>query len=36
MVHSSHGDIKINVPRDRQGSFDQIVVKKIQKDISNI
>ncbi len=35
-VHSSQGDIKINIPRDREGSFDPIVVEKGQKDISNI
>ena len=35
-VHSSQGDIKLNVPRDRQGNFDPIVVEKGQKDISNI
>ena len=35
-VHSSQGDITIQVPRDRQGSFDPIVVEKGQKDISNI
>lgn len=27
-VHSSQGDIKLNVPRDRQGNFDPIVVEK--------
>lgn len=35
-VHSSEGDIILNVLRDRQGSFDPIVVEKGQKDISNI
>lgn len=35
-VHSSEGDIKLNIPRDRNGSFDPIVVEKGQKDISNI
>ena len=35
-VHSSQGDINLNVPRDRNGSFDPIVVEKGQKDISNI
>ena len=35
-VHSSEGDITLNIPRDRQGSFDPIVVEKGQKDISNI
>ena len=36
IVHSSQGDIKLNVSRDRNGSFDPIVVEKGQKDISNI
>lgn len=36
IVHSSQGDINLNVPRDRNGSFDPIVVEKGQKDISNI
>ena len=36
IVHSSQGDINLNIPRDRQGSFDPIVVEKGQKDISNI
>lgn len=35
-VHSSEGDIKLNIPRDRQGTFDPIIVEKGQKDISNI
>lgn len=35
-VHSSEGDIKLDIPRDRQGTFDPIVVEKGQKDISNI
>ena len=35
-VHSSEGDIELNIPRDRQGTFDPIVVEKGQKDISNI
>ena len=35
-VHSSEGDITLNIPRDRQGTFDPIVVEKGQKDISNI
>ena len=34
-VHSSEGDITLNVPRDIQGSFDPIVVEKGQKDISS-
>lgn len=36
IVHSSQGDINLNVPRDRNGSFDPIVVENGQKDISNI
>ena len=35
-VHSTEGDITLNVPRDRQGTFDPIVVEKGQKDISSI
>ena len=35
-VHSSEGDIELNVPRDRQGTFEPIVVEKGQKDISSI
>ena len=35
-VRSSEGDITLNIPRDRQGTFDPIVVEKGQKDISNI
>ena len=35
-VHSSEGDITLNIPRDRQGTFDPIVVEKGQKDISSI
>ena len=34
-VHSTEGDITLNVPRDRQGTFDPIVVEKGQKDISD-
>ena len=32
IVNSSQGDINLNVPRDRNGSFDPIVVEKGQKD----
>lgn len=35
-VHSSEGDITLDTPIDRQGTFDPIVVEKGQKDISNI
>ena len=31
IVNSSQGDINLNVPRDRNGSFDPIVVEKGQK-----
>ena len=35
-VLSTDGDITLNVPRDRHGTFDQIIVEKGQKDISSI
>lgn len=35
-VKSSSGEIEISVPRDREGSFEPQVVKKYQRDISNI
>lgn len=35
-VHSSEGDFILNVPRDRNGSYDPIIVEKGSKDISNI
>lgn len=35
-VHSFEGDITLNIPRDRQGTFEPIVVEKGQKDISSI
>ena len=35
-VHSTEGDITLDVPRDRQGTFEPIVVEKGQKDISSI
>jgi len=35
-VHSSNGDIELNIPRDRNGEFDPIIVEKGSKDISNI
>lgn len=35
-VHSSECDITLDIPRDRQGSFDPIIVEKGQKDISSI
>ena len=35
-VHSSNGDIELDIPRDRKGEFDPIIVEKGSKDISNI
>lgn len=35
-VKSSAGEIKLKIPRDRQGTFEPYVVKKYEKDISNI
>ncbi len=35
-LKSSNGEMEINVPRDREGSFEPQVVKKYEKDISNI
>ena len=35
-VHSSTGDLTLNVPRDRNGEFDPVIVEKGSKDISNI
>lgn len=35
-LKSSYGEIDIDVPRDRQSSFDPQAVRKYQKDISNI
>lgn len=35
-VHSSNGDINLNIPRDRNSEFDPIIVEKGNKDISNI
>ena len=35
-VNSSYGTVEIDVPQDRQSSFDPKVVKKRQKDISEI
>ena len=35
-VHSKYGDIPLRIPRDRQGTFDPIVVPKGKKDISSI
>ena len=35
-VKSSYGNIDLNIPRDREGSFEPQALKKYQKDISNI
>ncbi len=35
-VHSTEGDLTLNIPRDRQGNYDPIIVEKGSKDISNI
>lgn len=36
MVRSKYGQLEIDVPQDREGSFDPQIVKKRQKDISQI
>lgn len=33
-IHTSVGDIKINMPRDRQGEFEPVVIKKYQNSIN--
>lgn len=35
-IHSSAGDFRINVPRDRNGNFDPVIVEKGSNDISDI
>ena len=35
-VKSSYGNIDLDIPRDREGSFEPQVLKKYEKDISNI
>ena len=35
-VKSSAGEIELKIPRDRQGTFEPYVIKKYEKDISNI
>ena len=35
-VKSSYGNIDLNIPQDREGSFEPQALKKYQKDISNI
>ena len=34
-VKSSYGNIDLNIPRDREGSFEPQALKKYQKDIEN-
>lgn len=36
IVHSTAGDIELNVPRDRNGGFEPAIVEKDEKDISGI
>ncbi len=36
IVHSSEGDLTLDIPRDRNSSFNPIIVEKGKKDISNI
>lgn len=35
-VRTSHGEIDLQIPRDRNGEFDPIVVKKHQKNVTSI
>jgi transposase-like protein len=35
-VRSSYGELDINVPRDREGAFEPLVIKKHQKEVSGI
>ena len=35
-VRSEHGDITLSVPRDREGEYEPVIVKKHQKEISGI
>ncbi len=35
-VRSSQGEIKLDIPRDRDGSFEPELIKKYQRDISQI
>lgn len=35
-VRSSYGNMDLSIPRDREGSFEPKVLKKYEKDISNI
>ncbi len=35
-VYSKHGEVALNVPKDREGEFDPKIVKKRQRDITGI
>lgn len=35
-VRSDYGDIELDIPRDRNGEFEPIIVKKNQRDVSSI
>ena len=35
-VRSSHGEMKLDIPRDRDGEFEPEIIKKYQRDISGI
>jgi len=35
-IRSSHGEIKLDIPRDRDGDFEPELIKKYQRDISGI
>lgn len=35
-VHSTNGDIELDIPRDRNNEFEPVIVEKGSKDISNI
>ena len=35
-VKSSYGELEVDIPRDRDSSFEPQILKKYQKDISNI
>jgi len=35
-VWSDYGSIELDIPRDKKGDFEPIIVKKNQRDVSNI
>ncbi len=35
-VRSDYGDVELNVPRDREGEFEPLIVKKRQKNVTGI